>query len=83
MIFNTLSISTMPSAGSASQGFGGLLKSWWDYYWRQRAKRTAVLMLHSLDDHCLHDIGLDRSEIESVVYGKHGHRRLRYEQDWR
>jgi hypothetical protein len=45
------------------------------------SKRTAVMMLHSLDDHCLHDIGVDRSEIESVIYGKPGDRRLRYERD--
>jgi len=85
MIFNTPSISAIPStsARSASQGPGSLLKSWWDAYWRQRAKRTAVLMLHSLDDHCLQDIGVDRSEIESVIYAKPGDRRLRYDRDWR
>ena len=65
-----------PRTGSAS-----ILKSWWEAYWTRRAKRTAVLMLRSLDDHCLHDIGVDRSEIEFVVYGKPGDRRLRYERD--
>ena len=46
-----------------------------------RAQRTTVFMLHGLDDHTLHDIGVDRSEIEFVVYGKPSDRRLRYERD--
>jgi len=37
-----------------------------------------VLMLRALDDRSLHDIGVDRSEIDSVVYGKPDERRLRY-----
>jgi uncharacterized protein YjiS (DUF1127 family) len=33
-------------------------------------------MLRSLDDRALHDIGIDRSEIDSLVYGPpHGRRR--------
>jgi uncharacterized protein YjiS (DUF1127 family) len=83
MIFNTHAISATPSLSvrAAAQGLGQLLKRGWDAYWRRRAKRTAVMMLHSLDDHCLHDIGVDRSEIESVIYGKPGDRRLSYERD--
>jgi uncharacterized protein YjiS (DUF1127 family) len=83
MIFNTHAISATPSISvrAATQGLGQILKRGWDAYWRRRAKRTAVMMLHSLDDHCLHDIGVDRSEIESVIYGKPGDRRLSYERD--
>ena len=83
MTSNTHTISASPSISGrqATQGFGLLLKRGWDAYWRRRAKRTAVMMLHALDDHCLHDIGVDRSEIESVIYGKPGDRRLRYEGD--
>jgi uncharacterized protein YjiS (DUF1127 family) len=83
MMSNTHSISATPSisARPATQGIGLILKRGWEAYWRRRAKRTAVMMLHSLDDHCLHDIGLDRSEIESVIYGKPGDRRLSYERD--
>jgi uncharacterized protein YjiS (DUF1127 family) len=37
-------------------------------YWRRRVERATVFILHSLDDRTLKDIGIDRSEIESVVY---------------
>jgi uncharacterized protein YjiS (DUF1127 family) len=61
-----------------THGLGGVFKTWWDAYWTRRAQRSTVMILRSLDDHSLHDIGLDRSEIESVVYGRPGDRRLRY-----
>ena len=39
----------------------------WSRYWTRRAERAAIAVLHTLDDRSLKDIGLDRSEIESVV----------------
>jgi uncharacterized protein YjiS (DUF1127 family) len=41
----------------------------WSCYWTRRAANATVAVLHTLDDRALKDIGLDRSEIESVVYG--------------
>jgi uncharacterized protein YjiS (DUF1127 family) len=84
MISDTHAVSTIQyiPTRSGSQGLGSLLKSWWDAYWTLRAQRATALVLRSLDDHSLHDIGLDRSEIESVVYGKSGDRRVRYEHNW-
>jgi uncharacterized protein YjiS (DUF1127 family) len=66
-----------------SHGIGHVLKSWWGFYWAERARRTTVFMLRSLDDRVLTDIGLNRSEIESVVYGKLGERQHRYDPDWK
>ena len=78
-MFRTPSTSARPD----THGLGSLLKSGWDAYWKRRARRATVMMLRSLDDRSLHDIGVDRSEIESIVYGKAGDRRVRYERDWR
>lgn len=56
------------------------MKARWDAHWRRRAARATIYMLHQLDDRALHDIGLDRSEIESLVCGKPRERVHRYEQ---
>lgn len=50
----------------------------WTAYLERRTRRAAVLMLQSLDAHTLHDIGIDRSEIESVVHGRPAERKHRY-----
>jgi uncharacterized protein YjiS (DUF1127 family) len=47
---------------------GAVVARAWNGYWEYRANRAAVRMLYSLDAHSLHDIGISRSEIESVVY---------------
>jgi uncharacterized protein YjiS (DUF1127 family) len=41
----------------------------WARYWTVRAQRATAGILHRLDDRTLKDVGIDRSEIESVVYG--------------
>lgn len=60
-------------------GIGTAVKRWWDAYWMRRAQRATVMLLRSLEDRSLHDIGIDRSEIESVVFGRPDERRLRYD----
>jgi len=42
-------------------------KGLWQAYWRRRSERATINLLHALGDNVLHDIGIDRSEIESVV----------------
>ena len=54
------------------------LKHWWTAFWLRRAQRATVAMLRSLDDRSLNDIGISRSEIESVVYAKQNERRVQY-----
>jgi uncharacterized protein YjiS (DUF1127 family) len=44
------------------------LSFWWRTYTVWRNRQLAVNALRKLDDHMLRDIGIDRSEIESVVY---------------
>lgn len=45
-------------------------KTIWVAYWARKAERDTVWVLQSLDDRTLKDIGIDRSEIESVVYAR-------------
>lgn len=54
----------------------GAVNGTWVAYWTRRAERATVLALHSLDDRTLKDIGMDRSEIESVVYSRSHDRRV-------
>jgi len=50
----------------------------WRAYWEYRARHAAVLLLRSLDERTLRDIGVTRGEIESVVYGAPRERRRYY-----
>jgi len=56
----------------------------WRAYWDWRVKRTTILLLRSLDRRTLHDIGIDPSEIESLVsdFGR-GRRRYDASRPWR
>ena len=58
-------------AGRSSVGHkvADMTRHAWTRYWTRRAERAAVAMLYALDDRALKDIGLGRSEIESVVHG--------------
>jgi uncharacterized protein YjiS (DUF1127 family) len=66
---------------AAATGVGAYARQLWSAYWRHRAQRGTVVLLHSLSDRCLGDIGIDRSEIESVVYSLSDDRLRRYRHD--
>lgn len=53
-------------------------QSAWRQYWMRRAQRATVLILQSLDDRTLRDIGISPTEIESCVYGEVPDRRRPY-----
>jgi uncharacterized protein YjiS (DUF1127 family) len=75
----TMSLNTraLPLQSPSTPRFAQSLWARWEDYWTRRAKRATVDLLRGLDDRVLHDIGIDRSEIESVVYGKGADRLVR------
>lgn len=59
-----------------------LARRTWRAYWERRARRATVLILCSLDERTLHDIGISPSEIQSCVYSRSGDRLRRYHATW-
>jgi uncharacterized protein YjiS (DUF1127 family) len=47
-----------------------LLKKMWDNHVIRQQKRADFRMLHMLDDRQLNDLGIGRSQIRNVIYGK-------------
>jgi len=60
----------------------GIVTQLWRAYWRWNARRATVKLLHSLDRRSLKDIGIDPSEIESIVHGRPADRTRSYRADW-
>lgn len=58
------------TASSISGRLPVALSAAWERFWIWKAARATVYILHSLDDRTLKDLGMDRTEIESVVYGQ-------------
>jgi len=63
-------LGTRTAPSFLSSRLSDAVRSAWAGYWTRRAERATVLILRSLDSRTLKDIGLHRSEIESVVYGQ-------------
>jgi uncharacterized protein YjiS (DUF1127 family) len=63
---------------SRRQGASDFLRREWAAFWTRHGQRATVRILRNLDDATLRDIGLSRSEIDSVVYGTPGDRRVSY-----
>ncbi|MEQ1611500.1 MAG: DUF1127 domain-containing protein [Hyphomicrobiaceae bacterium] len=62
---------------SAAGRLAARFKAGWQTYLLRRRLKATVFTLQGLDDRTLSDIGLDRSEIESVVRSKSHERRQR------
>jgi uncharacterized protein YjiS (DUF1127 family) len=60
----------------------GALKNLWQTYREHRQARATAALLHSLNDRTLDDIGIDRSEIDSVVRTRSLGRRINYRPVW-
>jgi uncharacterized protein YjiS (DUF1127 family) len=61
----------------------GLGVSAWTAWRRRREQKRTVHILSTLDGRTLKDIGVDPSEIESMVYGNPSERVRPYGKDWR
>lgn len=58
-----------------------IIKPFLTRYFEHRKKRRALAELRSVDPRTLKDMGIDRSEITSIVYGNaSGRRRVPYSQ---
>ena len=72
-------LSPVRTLALAGRRFGGLITAripaavgrWGRDYATWRSRRQAIAELGALDDRALKDFGINRSEIESVVYGRH------------
>ena len=54
----------------------------WRAFWDYQARRATAMILHALDERALADIGLQRSEILSAVFGSPPHRARPYHSGW-
>jgi uncharacterized protein YjiS (DUF1127 family) len=79
---NAMTCATQALTGHASlsarQRAAHFLRQEWEAFWTRKSQHATVRVLRGLDDATLRDIGLSRSEIESVVYGTPGDRRVHY-----
>ncbi len=77
-----VSLRLTPSATLASR-VRSIVRAWWRDYWDRRARKATLLILQSLDERTLRDIGINSSEIESCVYSKRCDRQRNYDSRWR
>jgi uncharacterized protein YjiS (DUF1127 family) len=59
---------TRPFAGRGARSIAGMAAKAFAGVRKRRAIRATVAELRSLDDRTLRDVGLDRSEIESIAW---------------
>jgi uncharacterized protein YjiS (DUF1127 family) len=59
------------------------IRRMWRAYCDRQARRATAVIMHALDDRTLADIGLRRTEIESLLADDSDSHRRRYDPDWR
>jgi uncharacterized protein YjiS (DUF1127 family) len=69
---------TRPATATVVERLAAAVRTWWHSQQAKRRQRQTVRILQGLDDRILKDIGLNRSEIESIAATGAGDRRLRY-----
>jgi uncharacterized protein YjiS (DUF1127 family) len=65
----TLATIVRPEVTERPSAFSWLFSAGWDGIARYFVRRAAIARLRELDDRVLRDIGLERSQIETAVYG--------------
>jgi uncharacterized protein YjiS (DUF1127 family) len=78
----TLSATSASAVPQRASGLKESAKALWNSYWAFRAQRATSHILHSLDDRTLADIGIERSEIESVIRDTSRQRLRTYDPKW-
>ena len=74
----TLAPATRPATAAVMDRLPAVVRTWWHNHQEKRRLRETAHILQGLDDRILKDIGLNRSEIESMVATRGVDRRLRY-----
>jgi len=67
------------ASATLTSRFAGSAAGLWRAYLDRRAQRATVRILQSLDARTLKDIGISRTEIDSLVYGDRYDRLRRYQ----
>ena len=68
---------TRPATATVMDRLSAAVRSWWHSHQEKRRQRETIRTLQVLDDRMLKDIGLNRSEIESIAARGDGDRQLR------
>ena len=79
----TVQFTTVHARSTPATRIAGILSGAWHAVRGWRARKATVEILQSLDGRTLRDIGVDRSEIESIVYGKRDGGKRWYDANWR
>lgn len=64
-----MTTTTATAAGTKAR-FTDIVRSFWKMMKYRNHQRRSVLHLRAMPDHTLRDLGIHRSEINSVVYGR-------------